>query len=260
VPISIRSIKLIEPQAPAKGAAHRTPTRARPLRPERLVWVFLAHARSTAKALAFEGWKSLDFLGFSRPKQAFSMGYAGFSLKENSWALLPAAVASVGTGASGFGMQKSRIGHWSSLTYFMIFSNKSLPSIYSYCDRLRDRANDHYHTRPRLGARLGDAERNDRHRGRSIACRARRLHGRTAAKLCASSPSGGIILQKIPRRIWRSDLAHGDDDQRGCPKERPHRCGVGEFSGCHLHICDSFSPRPDPVVETLSRNPLRRCL
>jgi hypothetical protein len=31
----------------------------------------------------FEGWKSLDFLGFSRPNRAFSMGYAEISLKEN---------------------------------------------------------------------------------------------------------------------------------------------------------------------------------
>jgi hypothetical protein len=37
----------------------------------------------------FEGWKGLDFLGFSRPNRAFSMGYAGFSLKEISRALLP---------------------------------------------------------------------------------------------------------------------------------------------------------------------------
>jgi hypothetical protein len=32
--------------------------------------------------LGYEGWKGLDFLGFSRPNLAFSMGYAGFSLKE----------------------------------------------------------------------------------------------------------------------------------------------------------------------------------
>jgi hypothetical protein len=30
-----------------------------------------------------EGWISLDFLGFSRPKRDFSMGYAGFSAEEN---------------------------------------------------------------------------------------------------------------------------------------------------------------------------------
>jgi hypothetical protein len=37
----------------------------------------------------YEDWKSLDFLGFSRPDQAFSMGYAGFSLQEISRGLLP---------------------------------------------------------------------------------------------------------------------------------------------------------------------------
>jgi hypothetical protein len=42
-----------------------------------------------AKTLVYEGWKGLDFLGFSRPNQAFSTGYAGFSLKEISRALLP---------------------------------------------------------------------------------------------------------------------------------------------------------------------------
>jgi hypothetical protein len=35
------------------------------------------------------GWKDLDFLGFFRPNRAFSMSYAGFSLKEISRALLP---------------------------------------------------------------------------------------------------------------------------------------------------------------------------
>jgi hypothetical protein len=37
----------------------------------------------------FEGWISLDFLGFSRPKSAFSMGYAGSSLKIFFFALSP---------------------------------------------------------------------------------------------------------------------------------------------------------------------------
>jgi hypothetical protein len=37
--------------------------------------------------------KSLDFLGFSRVKRAFSMGYTGFSRKEISRALLPRRAA-----------------------------------------------------------------------------------------------------------------------------------------------------------------------
>jgi hypothetical protein len=63
-----------------------------------------------AKAPVFEGWKSLDFLGFSRPNRDFSMGYAGFSLKEISRALL-SPESSGGTGASGLGTQKRRIAH-----------------------------------------------------------------------------------------------------------------------------------------------------
>jgi hypothetical protein len=48
---------------------------------------------SGAKTLVFSGWKSLDFLGFSRPKRAFSMGYARFSLKNFSLAPCLAATA-----------------------------------------------------------------------------------------------------------------------------------------------------------------------
>jgi hypothetical protein len=44
-------------------------------------WVF------RFKAPAFGGWKSLDFLGFSRPNRDFSMGYTGFSAKKISRAL-----------------------------------------------------------------------------------------------------------------------------------------------------------------------------
>jgi hypothetical protein len=47
----------------------------------------LAHGLLSAKTPAFEGWKSLDFLGFSRPKRDFSMGYTGFSLEQFSRAL-----------------------------------------------------------------------------------------------------------------------------------------------------------------------------
>jgi hypothetical protein len=74
----------------------------------------LGAGRLTAKTLGYEGWKSLDFLGFSRQNQAFSMGYAGFSLKEISCGLLPAA-ASAGAGVSAFHMQKRGIAHEASL-------------------------------------------------------------------------------------------------------------------------------------------------
>ena len=59
----------------------------------RPAWIFLVRRLLTAKTPFFEGWKSLDFRGFSRPKRAFSMGYAGFSLTEISSALLPVPAA-----------------------------------------------------------------------------------------------------------------------------------------------------------------------
>jgi hypothetical protein len=44
-----------------------------------------------AKNPVYERWISLDFLGFSRAKLAFSMGYAAFPLKIISRALSAAA-------------------------------------------------------------------------------------------------------------------------------------------------------------------------
>jgi hypothetical protein len=43
--------------------------------------------RSGCKTLVYEGWKSLDFLGFSRPDRVLSMGCARFSLEKISRAL-----------------------------------------------------------------------------------------------------------------------------------------------------------------------------
>jgi hypothetical protein len=42
-------------------------------------WVFLGPSRFSVKTPAYEGWKSLDFLGFSRQNRVISMGCAGFS-------------------------------------------------------------------------------------------------------------------------------------------------------------------------------------
>jgi hypothetical protein len=67
------------------------------------VWVFLGSRRLAAKTPGFEGWKGLDFLGFSRPNRAFSMGYAGFSLQEISRHLCFRARAA-GTAAHDFGL------------------------------------------------------------------------------------------------------------------------------------------------------------
>jgi hypothetical protein len=50
-------------------------------------WVFLDGGRFTSKSRSYEGWISLDFLGFSRPNLYFSMGCADFSLNDFSRAL-----------------------------------------------------------------------------------------------------------------------------------------------------------------------------
>jgi hypothetical protein len=58
----------------------------------RSIWVFLDHrgfAPNGPKTRLGFPWISLDFLGFSRPNRDFSMGYAGFSAKKISRALLP---------------------------------------------------------------------------------------------------------------------------------------------------------------------------
>ena len=58
----------------------------------RSIWVFLARGRFAAKTPAYEGWISLDFLGFSRPNLYLSTGYAGKASKCFSRALLPLMV------------------------------------------------------------------------------------------------------------------------------------------------------------------------
>ena len=55
----------------------------------RSIWVSLVRRRFATNTPDFEGWISLDFLGFSRPKRDLSMGYTGFSLEEISHALCP---------------------------------------------------------------------------------------------------------------------------------------------------------------------------
>ena len=57
---------LSEEDLPAFSAANRAT----------LVWVFLAPSPFAAKTPILSYWISLDFLGFSRPKRDFSMGYA----------------------------------------------------------------------------------------------------------------------------------------------------------------------------------------
>ena len=53
----------------------------------------LETGRFARETPAFPYWKSLDFLGFSRPKRDFSMGCAGFSAKKNLRAFSAASEA-----------------------------------------------------------------------------------------------------------------------------------------------------------------------
>jgi hypothetical protein len=69
-----------------------------PLSPVGPVWVFLAPGRLAAKRLVYEGWKSLDFLGFSRPNRDFSTGYTEQS-EENFFSPLGGRVKNFGMAA-----------------------------------------------------------------------------------------------------------------------------------------------------------------
>jgi hypothetical protein len=69
------------------------------------IWVFLARRRFAAKTLGFGGWKSLDFLGFSRANLDFSMGYADKSEK-NFFSRFCRRERAVETASPRFGMAK----------------------------------------------------------------------------------------------------------------------------------------------------------
>jgi hypothetical protein len=96
------------------------------------VWVFLGLGRLAAKTPGFERWKSLDFLGFSRPDRAFSMGYAGFLLKEISSALLPPRI-SVGTAAHDFGLLKGTDWSWGKHNQISDFLQEIAAGAVSFC-------------------------------------------------------------------------------------------------------------------------------
>jgi hypothetical protein len=76
---------------------------------------------------AFEPWILLDFLGFSRPNRAFSMGYAAKG-SELFFVPLRPCCRSARRGDCGRGVRKPRIAHEASLTRFPIFCKK-LPAL-----------------------------------------------------------------------------------------------------------------------------------
>jgi len=71
-------------------------------------------------------WKSLDFLGFSRPNRDLSMRCAGFSREEFFSPLLSWRAAGAG-GAAAEVMRMRRIIHKASLARFLLFVNRSSP-------------------------------------------------------------------------------------------------------------------------------------
>ena len=89
-----------------------------PQPPVRLpIWVSLARGRFAAKTPDFEGWISLDFLGFSRPNRAFSTGY-GRSSVENFPRCLLCGVRSAETQPKDPGMRKRSVVHSGELKLF----------------------------------------------------------------------------------------------------------------------------------------------
>jgi hypothetical protein len=75
------------------------------MRRKNRIWVFLARRRFAAKTPDFEGWISLDFLGFSRANRDFSIGYADKSEKNFSSRFCRRERA-VETASPRFGMAK----------------------------------------------------------------------------------------------------------------------------------------------------------
>jgi hypothetical protein len=71
-------------------------------------------------------WKSLDFLGFSRSKRAFSMGYAGISPEEISDALFRDKEV-LGHEPASLAGRSAELLMEISLTQFLLFCNE-LPS------------------------------------------------------------------------------------------------------------------------------------
>jgi hypothetical protein len=70
----------------------------------RPIWLHLEGAAFGAKSLVKRGWKSLDFLGFSRQNLAVSMAYDGFSTNSFS-----ASSAAGTTGSRGWRLLAMRL-------------------------------------------------------------------------------------------------------------------------------------------------------
>ena len=88
---------------------------------ERSLWISLAGGRLAAKTPVFGGWKSLDFLGFSRPKSSLFNGLRGIFAEKNFSRPFGPQGRLGGISAGGPGVRKGRIAHGTSLADFLIF-------------------------------------------------------------------------------------------------------------------------------------------
>jgi hypothetical protein len=79
-----------------------------------MIWIFLGPAVLLRKLLLFEPWICLGFLGFSRPKRDFSMGYAGQIAQYFSSRFSP-ALAMLEQGSYSLDASKPKIVHRASL-------------------------------------------------------------------------------------------------------------------------------------------------
>ena len=94
-------------------------------------WVFLAPGHFAAKTPADECWIVLDFLGFSRPNQDVSMGYAGFSGKSCSPSVSAGPEARKREPAVQ-AMRKGRIVHGATLICFLTFCKRLPPAPFPF--------------------------------------------------------------------------------------------------------------------------------
>jgi hypothetical protein len=92
----------------------------------RSIWIFLDRHGFAPESPENKAWISLDFLGFSRLKRDFSMGYARFFATKN-FSRPFAAGRRASTGAGILTMRKRSVAHRVSLTRFLLFCNE-LPS------------------------------------------------------------------------------------------------------------------------------------
>jgi hypothetical protein len=81
---------------------------------------FLGAWRFRREGPVYKPWIVLDFLGFSRPNPAFSMGYAGFSRAE-FFSRLSLALRGAATGACGRGHAEAQDCSWRELNLISAF-------------------------------------------------------------------------------------------------------------------------------------------